>query len=64
MEESPPEVCTSGGLLFSPPLRSVVALMGALLYASRWRTHARSIGRLWGREAPQSRGYPSPQSRV
>ena len=60
MEESPPEVCTSGGLLFCPPsLRSVVAPMGALLYASRWRTHARSIGRLWGRKAPQSRGCPS-----
>ena len=45
--------------LSSPSLRSVVAPMGALLYASRWRTHARSIGRLWGGEAPQSRGYPS-----
>ena len=31
--------------------------MGALLYTSRWRTHAHSIGRLWGRKAPQSRGY-------
>ena len=42
-----------------PSLRSEVAPMGALLYASRWRTHARSIGRLWGRKAPQSWGYPS-----
>lgn len=48
-----------------PSLRSVVAPMGALLYTSRWRTHAHSIGRLWGGEAPQSRGYHStPQSRV
>ena len=47
-------------LSYSPSLRSVVAPMGALLYASRWRTHARSIGRLWGGEAPQSRGYHSP----
>ena len=38
--------------------------MGALLYASRWRTHARSIGGLWGGEAPQSRGYPSTPPRV
>ena len=91
---SPPEVDTSGGLLFalwgvpffsliwakkrskrnstakgwahalsvlcpSPSLRSVVAPIGALLYASKWRTYARSIGRLWGRKAPQSRGCPS-----
>ena len=42
-----------------PSLWSVVALLGALLYASRWRTHARSIGRLWGRKAPQSWGYHS-----
>lgn len=45
--------------LSAPSLRSVVAPMGALLYTSRWRTHAHSIGRLWGRKAPQSWGYPS-----
>ena len=38
--------------------------MGALLYASRWRTQESSIGRLWGGEAPQSRGYHSPPPRV
>lgn len=43
-----------------PSLRSVVAPMGALLYASRWRTQESSIGRLWGRKAPQSWGYHSP----
>ena len=50
--------------LSSPPsLRLVVAPMGALLYTSRWRTHAHSIGRLWGRKAPQSWGYhSSPES--
>ena len=48
-----------------PPFGRWFALLGALLYASRWRTQESSIGRLWGGEAPQSRGYHStPQSRV
>ena len=52
-------------LSFTPPFGRWFALLGALLYASRWRTQESSIGRLWGGEAPQSRGYHStPQSRV
>ena len=43
-----------------PPFGRWFALLGALLYASRWHAQESSIGRLWGGEAPQSRGYHSP----
>ena len=46
-------------LSFPPPFGRRFALLGALLYASRRRTQESSIGRLWGGEAPQSRGYPT-----
>ena len=46
-----------------PPFGRWFALLGALLYASRWRTQESSIGRLWGGDAPQSWGYhSSPES--
>ena len=49
-----------GTPFFPPPFGRWFALLGALLYASRWHAQESSIGRPWGGEAPQSRGYPSP----
>ena len=34
--------------------------MGALLYASRWHTHARSIGGLWGAKPHRAGAIPAP----
>lgn len=48
-----------GTPFFSPPFGRWFALLGALLYASRWHAQESSIGRPWGGEAPQSRGYHS-----
>ena len=48
-----------GTPFFPPPFGRWFALLVVLLYASRWHVQESSIGRLWGGEAPQSRGYHS-----
>ena len=64
-EESPGGMYLWGTPFFPPPFGRWFALLGVLLYASRWHAQESSIGRLWGDEAPQSRGYHRPpQSRV